>query len=132
MNFEKDYIEKVLSGKIEPCSGYRISDDKTSLVKKTEEEILTEDTTIFNNYCEVRDYCRFIIQDYKNDLTKTDYIIQKICEAQAESDDTTENDLKEKYATELANRKIWRTKINELQSILDGLVKPDTKETTQE
>lgn len=120
--FDNDYVEKVLSGDILPCKFYRINDDKTGLIQKTEKEILAEDTTIFNNYCEVKDYCRFSIQNYKKNLADTDYIIQKICEAQAESDNETENELKEKYATELENRKIWRAKINNLQSILDGLL----------
>src|SRR5574344_965702 len=120
--FDDDYVKKVLSGDILPCKFYKINDDKTGLIQKTEKEILAEDTTIFNNYCEVKDYCRFSIQDYKKDLSSTDYIIQKICEAQAESDNETENELKEKYATELENRKIWRAKINELQTILEGLL----------
>src|SRR5574344_473922 len=130
--FEYDYVSKVLSGDILPCKFYKINDDKTGLIQKTETEILADDTTTINGYCEVRNYCRFSIQDYKKNLADTDYIIQKICEAQAESDTATENELKEKYATELANRKTWRAKINELQTILEGLVKPDTKETTQE
>ena len=120
--FDDDYVKKVLSGDILPCKFYKINDDKTGLIQKNEKEILEEDTTIFNNYCEVKDYCRFSIQDYKKNLADTDYIIQKICEAQAESDNETENELKEKYATELENRKMWRAKINNLQSILDGLL----------
>lgn len=130
--FDDDYVKKVLSGDILPCKFYRVNDDKTGLIQKTEKEILAEDTTTINGYSEVRSYCRFTIQDLKKYLTDTDYIVQKICEAQAEDDEATATELKATYATELANRKTWRAKINELQAVLDGLVKPDTKETTQE
>lgn len=130
--FEDDYVSKVLSGDILPCEFYKINDDKTGLIQKTETEILADDTTTINGYCEVRNYCRLTIQDYKNDLSSTDYIIQKICEAQAESDDTTVTELKTTYATELANRKTWRAKINELQAVLDKLVNPNKKEDAQE
>ena len=59
------------------------------------------------------------IDDYKNRLSETDYIVVKIAEAQALGEDTTQ--LLEKYAEELSNRKTYRQKINELEQLLEAL-----------
>ena len=52
----------------------------------------------------------------KNKLNNTDYIVLKIAEAVADNDTATVTALKTEYATELANRKEWRNRINELES----------------
>ena len=59
------------------------------------------------------------IDDYKNRLSETDYIVVKIAEAQALGEDVTT--LLEKYAEELSNRKFYRQKINELEQLLEAL-----------
>ena len=59
------------------------------------------------------------IDEYKNRLSETDYIVVKIAEAQALGEDTTQ--LLEKYAEELSNRKTYRQKINELEQLLEAL-----------
>ena len=57
------------------------------------------------------------IELYKQELFATDYIITKIAEAQALGEDTTE--LLTKYSEIIANRKLIRTKINELEEKLN-------------
>lgn len=56
------------------------------------------------------------INELKNKLYDTDYIVLKIAEAVADNDTATVTALKTEYATELANRKEWRNQINELES----------------
>lgn len=51
----------------------------------------------------------------KKKLTDTDYIVLKIAEAVADNDTATVTALKTEYATELANRKLWREEINNLE-----------------
>ena len=51
----------------------------------------------------------------KKKLNETDYIVLKIAEAVADNDTATVTALKTEYATELANRKLWREKINNLE-----------------
>ena len=55
------------------------------------------------------------IAELKKKLDNTDYIVLKIAEAQADGDTETVAGLKMSYATELANRKLWREQINELE-----------------
>ena len=57
------------------------------------------------------------IELYKQKLSATDYIITKIAEAQALGEDTTE--LLNRYSETIANRKLIRTKINELEEKLN-------------
>lgn len=52
----------------------------------------------------------------KKKLYDTDYIVLKIAEAVADNDTATVTALKTEYATELANRKAWRSQINELET----------------
>lgn len=59
------------------------------------------------------------IELYKQELLATDYIITKIAEAQALGEDTTE--LLNKYSETIANRKLIRTKINELEEKIKGV-----------
>ena len=53
----------------------------------------------------------------KQELSNTDYIVTKIAEAQALGEDTTE--LLNKYSETIANRKLIRQKINELEEKLN-------------
>ena len=53
------------------------------------------------------------IEIYKQELLATDYIVTKIAEAQALGEDTTE--LLNQYSETIANRKLIRQKINELE-----------------
>ena len=55
------------------------------------------------------------IAELKKKLADTDYMVLKIAEAQADGDTETVAELKTTYATELANRKLWRKQINELE-----------------
>ena len=55
------------------------------------------------------------IAELKRKLADTDYIVLKIAEAQADGETETVAALKITYATELANRKLWREQINELE-----------------
>ena len=53
----------------------------------------------------------------KQELSSTDYIVTKIAEAQALGEDTTE--LLNRYSETIANRKLIRIKINELEGKLN-------------
>ena len=55
----------------------------------------------------------------KQELLATDYIITKIAEAQALGEDTTE--LLNQYSETIANRKLIRQKINELEEKIKGV-----------
>ena len=57
------------------------------------------------------------IELYKQELLSTDYIVTKIAEAQALGEDTTA--LLNRYSETIANRKLIRTKINELEEKLN-------------
>ena len=59
------------------------------------------------------------IEEYKQELADTDYVITKIAEAQALGEDTTE--LLNQYSETIANRKLIRTKINELEEKIKGV-----------
>lgn len=56
------------------------------------------------------------IAKLKKNLADTDYIVLKMAEAQADGDMETVAELKMTYTIELANRKAWRSQINELES----------------
>ena len=58
------------------------------------------------------------IEYCKQELANTDYVVTKIAEAQALGEDTTE--LLNKYSETISNRKLIRTKINELEEQLKG------------
>ena len=59
------------------------------------------------------------IELYKQELLNTDYIVTKIAEAQALGEDITE--LLNKYSETIANRKLIREKINELEEKIKGV-----------
>ena len=59
------------------------------------------------------------IELYKQELLATDYVITKIVEAQAIGEDITE--LLNKYSETIANRKLIRQKINELEEKIKGV-----------
>lgn len=59
------------------------------------------------------------IEAYKQKLSATDYVITKIAEAQAIGDDVGE--LINQYSEVIANRRLIRTKINELEAKLKEL-----------
>lgn len=59
------------------------------------------------------------IEAYKQKLSETDYIVTKIAEAQAIGDDIGE--LINQYSEVIANRRLIRTKINELEAKLKEL-----------
>lgn len=57
------------------------------------------------------------IELYKQELLATDYVVTKIAEAQALGEDTTA--LLNQYSETIANRKLIRAKINELEEQLE-------------
>lgn len=59
------------------------------------------------------------IEAYKQELSKTDYVVTKIAESQAIGDDVGE--LINQYSEVIANRRLIRTKINDLEAKLKGL-----------
>lgn len=59
------------------------------------------------------------IEAYKQELSKTDYVITKIAESQAIGDDIGE--LINQYSEVIANRRLIRTRINDLEAKLKEL-----------
>ena len=59
------------------------------------------------------------IEAYKQKLSETDYVVTKIAEAQAIGDDVGE--LINQYSEIIANRRLIRTIINDLEAKLKGL-----------
>ena len=59
------------------------------------------------------------IEAYKQKLSETDYVVTKIAEAQALGEDTTE--LLNQYSETIANRRLIRTIINDLEAKLKEL-----------
>lgn len=59
------------------------------------------------------------IEAYKQELSKTDYVITKIAESQAIGEDIGE--LINQYSEVIANRRLIRTKINDLEAKLKEL-----------
>ena len=59
------------------------------------------------------------IELYKQKLSETDYVITKIAEAQAVGDDIGE--MLNKYSEVISNRRLIRTKINDLEAKLKEL-----------
>lgn len=55
------------------------------------------------------------INELKRKLSTTDYIVLKIAEETAYGNNEEVERLKTEYLTELANRKVWRDRINELE-----------------
>lgn len=55
------------------------------------------------------------INELKGKLSTTDYIVLKIAEETAYGNDKEVERLKTEYSTELANRQVWRDRINELE-----------------
>ena len=55
------------------------------------------------------------INELKRKLSTTDYIVLKIAEETAYGNDKEVERLKTEYSTELANRQVWRDRINELE-----------------
>lgn len=55
------------------------------------------------------------IQELKAKLSATDYIVIKIAEETAYGNEREVEILKTEYSTELANRQVWRKRINELE-----------------
>lgn len=127
MPFDPNYLQQVLSGAILPPSGYRISDDGTELVEKTEEEILTNDITTPEGWGERMNYLSIKISEGKSYLADTDYIVSKLAEVQLSGDDTARLDMKAKYQDQLQRRKVWRENINRYEVLLTDMGEPPVR-----
>lgn len=121
MPFDTHYLQQVLSGAILPPPGYRISDDGTELVEKTEEEILTNDITTPEGWGERMNYLSIKISEGKRYLADTDYIVSKLAEAQISGDEQGRLDMTAKYQDQLQQRKTWREDINRYEALLAGM-----------
>lgn len=121
--FDADYIAQVVSGAILPPSGFRINDSGDGLVEKTESEILATDTGDITGWAEVAGYCRMKADECRRSLTDTDYVVAKINELVVEGDSDGVEALRQKYSTQLADRKAWRERINRYEAKLAELDK---------
>lgn len=123
-NFDQNFLQQVLSGAILPPSGYRISDDGTELVEKTEEEILTNDITTPEGWGERMGYLSGKVYEGKRYLSDTDYIVSKLAEAQLSGDEQGRLDMTAKYQDQLQRRKTWREDINRYEALLADMEDP--------
>ena len=123
-NFDQNFLQQVLSGAILPPSGYRISDDGTELVEKTEEEILTNDITTPEGWGERMGYLSGKVYEGKRYLSDTDYIVSKLAEAQLSGDEQGWLDMTAKYQDQLQRRKTWREDINRYEALLADMEDP--------
>lgn len=127
MTHDTHYLQQVLSGAILPPSGYRISDDGTELVEKTEEEILTNDVTTPEGWGERMGYLSGKVSEGKRYLADTDYIVSKLAEAQLSGDDTSRLNMTAKYQDQLQRRKAWREDINRYEALLADMGDPPVR-----
>lgn len=123
MMFDTHYLQQVLSGAILPPSGYRISDDGTELIEKTEEEILTNDVTTPEGWGERMGYLSGKVSEGKRYLADTDYIVSKLAESQISGNEQAWLDMTAKYQDQLQRRKAWRERINRYEAKLAELDK---------
>ena len=83
-----------------------------------------EDIQVYIPYTE-KEYAEVRINKLTNQLQATDYIANKLAEANAEyivtEDKTKLIELKNKYSKELADRETWRKEIDSLQEKLKNL-----------
>ena len=83
-----------------------------------------EDIQVYVTYTE-KEYAEVRINKLTNNLQKTDYIANKLAEANAEyivtEDKTKLIKLRNKYSKELADRETWRKEIDSLQEKLKNL-----------
>lgn len=83
-----------------------------------------EDIQVYIPYTE-KEYAEVRINKLTNNLQKTDYIANKLAEANAEyivtEDKTKLIELRNKYSKELADRETWRKEINVLETQLKQL-----------
>lgn len=126
-NFDPNYLQQVLSGAILPPSGYRISDDGTELIEKTEEEILTNDVTTPEGWGERMGYLSGKVSEGKRYLADTDYIVSKLAEAQLSGDEQGRLDMTAKYQDQLQQRKAWRENINRYEALLADMGDPPVR-----
>lgn len=121
MKFDKDYLEKVKQKIILPPSGYKISDDGTELVAKTEDEILANNINTPEGFGERVNYLTLKISEGKKYLADTDYIVSKFAELQLTEDVQAHIDMTTKYQEQLQQRKMWRDNINRYETLLTEL-----------
>ena len=81
LEFDKDFTDKVASGELLPPEGYKLSEDKTKMIPKTEEEILGDDwDSSLERKCEYRDYLEWDIANMERYLAETDWYISRKAE----------------------------------------------------
>ena len=121
--FESDYVAQVISGEILPPAGYKINEAGDGLRKKTEDEIMATGTGDITGWAEVAGFCRMKADECRRSLTDTDYVVAKINELAVEGDRAGVESLRQKYSTQLADRKAWRERINRYEAKLAELDK---------
>ena len=123
MEHDTEYLKQVLSGEILPPAGYRINEAGDGLREKTEDEIMATGTGDITGWAEVAGYCRMKADECRRSLTETDYVVAKINELVVEGDSDGVEALRQKYSTQLADRKAWRERINRYEAKLAELDK---------
>ena len=110
--------------------GYLIDTQKKTVIKESyEKTIVWDEDRGLKRYVTVPEEAEFedcqqyilfanseLITRYEAKLNSTDYITAKMTEAMAAGDTELLEQYKTKYADVLEQRKVWRTKIDELQN----------------
>lgn len=106
---QKLIIEAILAGKCTAPEGWKLSDDQTSLVEKTEDEILADDwNESIERKGEYTNYLNSSIADMEKYLTETDWYISRYTE--------TGKEIPEDVSTTRAD---YRDKISEYRTLLE-------------
>lgn len=111
LDFDEDYIKGVQSGLFLPTEGYKLSEDRTSIIRKTEEEILAADwNDSIERRCEYRDYLEWSIHKMEEFLLETDWYVSR----KAETGKEIPGDV-------AATRNEYREKISNFRNRLKGI-----------
>lgn len=109
---EYNYTLVEIDDKYSDCEGFDFNDDLTFNIEKYKARIQSKDD----------EEKLYILQ---TNLEKTDYIANKLAEANAEyivtEDKTKLIELRNKYSKELADRETWRKEIDSLKEKLKNL-----------
>ena len=118
-NNDTELKEAFIEDNFEIKFGYtRVKNEEDKLILYNEMQCKTE-YYVDEELEKAKQEILYQIELCKQELLATDYIVTKIAEAQALGEDTTE--LLNQYSETIANRKLIRQKINELEEKIKGV-----------
>ena len=112
--FEKpqiDDLSHIINGEIMPPDFWKLNEDKTDLIPKSEEEILADDwNKSIERKCEYESYLNIKIYEMQNYLNETDWYVSRKIE--------TGKDIPEEVSLK---RNEFRNKISDFKERLQGV-----------